>query len=628
MKYGIKKRILSLVLCISMLIPMLTQAMPVYAVESEESIAPITNPFTPEAIITLPDGTITKSQSYRIPSMVTLADGTIVAAADIRWNTTYDGGGLDTLVAKSTDGGETWSYNVANYLGDNGNVYNGSQSTAFLDPSLLVAADGKTVYMLVDLYPYGVALNGSGHTNPSTDVGFNGQGKLLLSGDNHSSYSYYLDGNQIYTSTGTVVDGYTVDEKFNITDSNGIESNLFFEDSPFKVVRTGYLYLTSSTDGGETWSSPTLLNNIKTTSEQVCLIAPGRGITTGDGTMIYPVYSFHGDNEPNGNSQRLSFIYSKDGINWSRTSEFNYNWASEAAVIELSNGTLRFFFRNGTSKLCYVDYDMSTESWGSPVQTSIYTNSNTQISAITYSQTVDGNQVVLVSCPAGSGSTGSNQSGASYRNNGRIFVGVIAEDGTINWENTIEVNNESFMYSCLTERSDGSIAILYEDKENAWGTGDNCYYEMSAKSYSADDLGVVFDKETDSSTTDTPTHIVSANGVSISSDSAFFTGVTVTKLASPTASFIKNSVAYDVVPTTNNGVYTGSAKVTIAIPSGWNSDKVFGYVKESNGSITVLAGEVTSAGTYAFTTPHFSEVGLFEATAIADVTDVTVVLKI
>ena len=628
MKHGIKKRILSLVLCISIVLPMIAQPMPVYSVESEESIAPITNPFTPESIITLPDGTITKSQSYRIPSMVTLADGTIVAAADIRWNTTYDGGGLDTLVAKSTDGGETWSYNVANYLGDNGNVYNGSQSTAFLDPSLLVAADGKTVYMLVDLYPYGVALNGSGYTNPSTDVGFNSEGNLLLKKDGDYSYNYYLKNGIIYTSDHEEVNGYTVDPYFNIIGEDGTDSNLFFEKSPFKVVRTGYLYLTSSTDGGETWSSPTLLNNIKTTSEQVCLIAPGRGITTSSGTMIYPVYSFHGDNEPNGNSQRLSFIYSKDGINWSRTSEFNYNWASEAAVIELSNGTLRFFFRNGTSKLCYVDYDMSTESWGSPVQTSIYTNSNTQISAITYSQTVDGNRVVLVSCPAGSGSTGSNQSGASYRNNGRIFVGVIAEDGTINWENTIEVNNESFMYSCLTERSDGSIAILYEDKENAWGTGDNCYYEMSAKSYSADDLGVVFDKETDSSTTDMPSHIVSANGVSIFCDSASFTGVMVSRVAAPTASFIKNSVAYDVVPTTNNGVYTGSAKVTIAIPSGWNSDKVFGYVKESNGSITVLAGEVTSAGTYAFTTPHFSEVGLFEATAIADVTDVTVVLEI
>ena len=40
------------------------------------------------------------STSFRIPAMITLADGTIVAAADARWNTTYDGGGLDTIVSR------------------------------------------------------------------------------------------------------------------------------------------------------------------------------------------------------------------------------------------------------------------------------------------------------------------------------------------------------------------------------------------------------------------------------------------------------------------------------------------------------------------------------------------------
>ena len=105
------------------------------------------------------------SNSFRIPAMVTLNNGTLVAAADARWNTTYDGGGLDTIVSYSKDGGTSWNYSFANYLGDNGNEYNGSGSTAFIDPAL--ATDGETVYMLCDLYPYGVALNGSGNTNKS-----------------------------------------------------------------------------------------------------------------------------------------------------------------------------------------------------------------------------------------------------------------------------------------------------------------------------------------------------------------------------------------------------------------------------------------------------------------------------
>lgn len=70
------------------------------------------------------------SAKFRIPAMVTLDDGTVVAATDARWNTTGDGGGLDTIVSRSTDNGATWNYTFANYLGDNGNVWNGSSTAS------------------------------------------------------------------------------------------------------------------------------------------------------------------------------------------------------------------------------------------------------------------------------------------------------------------------------------------------------------------------------------------------------------------------------------------------------------------------------------------------------------------
>ena len=82
------------------------------------------------------------SQNFRIPAMVTLADGTIVAAADARWDTTADAGGLDTIVSRSSDNGTTWNYTFANYLGDNGNSYV-KESATFIDPAL--ATDGSTV---------------------------------------------------------------------------------------------------------------------------------------------------------------------------------------------------------------------------------------------------------------------------------------------------------------------------------------------------------------------------------------------------------------------------------------------------------------------------------------------------
>lgn len=419
------------------------------------------------------------SNSFRIPSMVTLKDGTIVAAADARWNTTYDGGGLDTIVSYSKDNGANWNYTFANYLGDNGNVYNGSGSTAFIDPAL--ATDGETVYMLVDLYPYGVALNGFGNTAPSTEVGFNSDGRLKLAANGSGTYNYYLKDGQIYDSSNNVVSGYTVDEYFNIT-GNGYDTNLFFSDSPYQVVRTGYLYLTKSIDGGKTWSEPTLIPNVKNSSEQACLVGPGRGIVNDNG-IYFPVYSF------NNGTQYTGFIHSTDGgKTWERSGNATSSmWSSESAIVELSDGTLRFFFRNGNSKLYYVDYNTTANSWENPVDTGIATNSNTQISAISYSKLVGGKQVILVSCPTGFNSNGSNSSSASDRLNGKIFVGYVNSDGTMDWQNdkTISVtsNNNPFMYSCLTELADGRVAILYENQESAWGTGDNFYYTMDFQTY-------------------------------------------------------------------------------------------------------------------------------------------------
>ena len=518
MKHGLKKRILSLVLCISMVLPMAAVPMPVYSVENEESIAPLSNPFTPETIITLPDGTTTKSQSYRIPSIVTLADGTIVAAADIRWNTTFDGGGLDTLVARSTDDGQTWSYTVANYLGDNGNAYN-AQSTTFIDPNLLVAADGQTVYMLVDLYAYGIALNGNGfQIMPVADTGFDANGNLKLSNNNHSSYDYYLKDGKIYNSSNQVEEGYTVDPYFNITYTlagENKESNLFFADSPFKVARTQYLYLTKSTDGGATWSEPDLLDvrakaKVATT-EKALLVSPGNSITTSSGIMVFPVYSYNGSAE----SQQMAFIYSTDGgETWLRSDNFTggATFSSEAAVVELKNGNLRFFYRSDNQVLSYADFNLVSGNWSAEVQTGVPTNSDTQLSAITYSKTMDGKQVILISCPTGPNGEGSNDNNGSARINGKIHVFVMEEDGTMTLKNTVNMfetlateklpnangdffteEQGFFSYSSMTERADGSIAILYENSQSGWGADEGYYFTITAKTFDKCKYSGVFD---------------------------------------------------------------------------------------------------------------------------------------
>ena len=554
------------------------------------------------------------SNSFRIPAMVTLNDGTLVAAADARWNTTYDGGGLDTIVSYSTDNGANWNYTFANYLGDNGNTYNGSGSTAFIDPAL--ATDGSTVYMLCDLYPYGVALNGSGNTAPSTAVGFNSDGTLKLAASGSSTYNYYLKDGQIYDSSNNVISGYTVDAYFNIT-GNGYDTNLFFSDSPYQVVRTGYLYLTSSSDGGKTWSAPTLIPNVKTSSEQVCLVGPGRGLVTyvnNKQTIVFPVYSYNGSSS----SQQMGFIYSSDGgATWTRSANFTGDsWSSESAAVELEDGTLRFFYRNGNSKLYYADYTWDN-GWSSAVNTGIATNSNTQISAISLQNTVDGKQVILVSCPTGSNSNGSADSSASARLNGKIFVGYVNSDNTMSWQSdkavSVTSNNSQFMYSCLTALTDtegnetGKVAILYENKESAWGTGDNCYYTMDFQTY---DLGLTFDPienediYVDNGEDDT--------GITINFGSAERDEVTITKQTDVPALADKTYVAYDISVTG----FSGTATVTIPLKGALKGNNLYAVYVDDDGKIaeTIQGDYDAEADTFTFTTSHFSTYAVVQGT--------------
>ena len=766
------KRLLSLVLTLTLV----ATAIPFASVSAQDTSVNV--PFTSSTSFTLPDGTSATSSSYRIPAMVNV-NGTLVAASDIRWNTNYDGGGLDTLTARSTDGGSSWSYTVANYLGDNGNTYNG-QSTAFIDPSLVV--NGSTVYMLVDLYPYGVALNGSGNTSPSTSKGFDDNGNLLLSTDSGSTYKFYLNLSDyyIYTSDGTKTNLKT-DAYFNLSytedelntalamatstasdelededsevsadeatpapevtaeptieptaeptaepvvteepssddiisdettdtnddtyieestsdeelteesteeiapaeettedtgDSNEIavepqpteepiviedseesvdnnaaapidetseaseesdngendiatiaddttSTNLFYSDSPFKVVRTGYLYLTSSSDCGATWSEPQLIN-AKNSGEQVLLVGPGTGITTSSGTMVFPVYSYS-----NG-TQCMGFLYSSDGTNWTRVdSSLSSNpWSSESAVVELSNGNLRFFFRNGSCKLCYVDYSFSS-GWSSYVDTGVYTNSNTEISAISYSENdSDGNQQILVSCPIGSGSTGSNSSAASARTNGRIFTFSCASDGTTTLKNTYSVNTSTFIYSSLCERSDGSVALLYENSSSTV-TG------MDLTAYTADELGLTSDTDsgdTDGGDTDTDTDD-SDVAVSFDADGVTFTKTEATRIDDYKVDldYVTDVIAWDVSLETASGAYTDSAKVTVTLPSSWDEKKTFGFVEDEDGTVKLLTGTGLGTNSFSFVSPHFSTVGVVQVDNLEDVETVTTTLKV
>ena len=390
------------------------------------------------------------SSNFRIPAMVTLSDGGLVAAADARWDGTFDGCGLDTIVSCSSDNGANWNYTFANYLGDNGNVLNNT-STAFIDPAL--AADGSTVYMLVDLYPAGTYIG-----TVQEGTGFDKAGNLLLKKRGENGFNYYLEGDKIYSVEGNVEQrGYSVDDYFNLTDPNNATSNLFFSNSPFQVLSTSYLYLTKSTDGGKTWSAPQMLNpDVKEDSDRFYGVGPGRGLVTSTGRIMFACYTY---TTQDGNT---SVIYSDDdGKTWYRSKDMKEQ-SSEAALVE-ADGRIYMFTRHGGY---YVSED-NGETWSDKKSVGVGYTTTCQLSAITYSCKIDGQTAILLSAPT------------SGRTCGKIFVGLVNEDGSINWKYTYDVNNGSYAYSCLTElkSEDGTrpaIGLLYEN-----GTGSITYTSLS-----------------------------------------------------------------------------------------------------------------------------------------------------
>ena len=409
------------------------------------------------------------SHWYRIPSMVTLDDGTVVAAADARWDGGMDGGGNDVITARSTDNGDTWSYTWAGYYGDNGNVFN-KASTSYCDSN--IATDGKTLYMLSTFFASGVAINGtSANAQPSKDTGLDSQGRLLLA-RNGGDYDYYVgsvgaDGYaSIYrTSDSTVVSGYKVNGEFELFKNDAYVGCVWYSNCEFQAKKCQYLFFRTSTDGGKTWSAPSLVNARKS-GEKFLGAGPGRAIVTDDGTICMPVYVYGDNTWGSGDaSQATSFIYSKDqGKTWSRTANFTSTssfggsgWSSEAQLVDLGNGVVRCFYRNGKKKIRYCDatWNGSGYQWGDVVDTGIDIWGNCQLSAVMYPYLIDGKRAILVSSP----------SSTEGRKTGAIFTLLLNDDNTVSTQyakKTITAEGATFAYSCLTVLKDGRVADLYE----------------------------------------------------------------------------------------------------------------------------------------------------------------------
>ena len=383
------------------------------------------------------------SQNFRIPCLVTLKDGTLVAAADARWDSEADGGGMDIVVSHSKDMGKTWHYTFANYLGDNGNVYN-EESSTLMDPAL--ATDGTRLYLLVDLFAASCSMF---RGTLQAGSAFNEAGNLLIRKNAQQTYDYYLKEGSIYHASGNMVTNCQVDEWFYLTIDGNPSGNLFYKDAPWQAYGASHLCLTTSEDGGATWSAPMLLN-VRKPEEAFFGTGPGRGLVTSDGTLMFSCYD----------GQYASMIYSKDeGKTWSR---FGKILGTESQPIQLNDGTIRIFFRNMQHAICYADAAEQGETYvvTKVVNTAVENCSNCMISALKYSKAINGKETIFVCCPSVVGTW-------NGRYNGTIFVFTLDKENNMSLVYTYAVNgrekDEFFAYSNMTELPDDSIGLLYED---------------------------------------------------------------------------------------------------------------------------------------------------------------------
>ena len=415
-------------------------------------------------------------ERFRIPALLTLRDGRVLAGADLRWNHGTDAPqNLDTAAALSPDGYGGWALCVPNRLDDYADGTGSKQSAAYIDSALLQSESGR-VFLLCDLF-----LSGTGYPNAQKGSGcvtVGGKPRVALARRGSDDYRFAIldfDGDFAPVAENGKPTSYSVDREYRLYQDGAactlpqrgdddrptgkaVAQSVFFAQSDLHVFPTPFLCLRNSLDGGKTWSAPTLLNPmVKRDSEAFLGVCPGRGAAVqadGHERLIFPVYS---------NEKRIEHaltIYSDDGgITWQRGEAVKcaplLQKTSESQILTLPDGTLRLFSRTGAHFVgCCNSADGGVTWTKSKPDYALFGTKNCMISVINTTKTIDKKPVVL--CSMGSDAKG--------RANGVIRVGMIGAQNQIDWRSTCPVNTGFFAYSCLTELSDGNIALLFEDE--------------------------------------------------------------------------------------------------------------------------------------------------------------------
>ncbi len=345
-----------------------------------------------------------KTDTYRIPGLVTTSKGTLIAVYDNRYNNSKDlQEDIDIGMSRSTDGGQTWqSMKVIMDMGEYGG--RSQRLNGIGDPCVLYDHKTNTIWVAA----------------------------LWMSGSAPDKMLWWAS-----------KPGMSPEE-------------------------TGQFILAKSTDDGLTWSQPiNITSQIKDPAWQLLLQGPGRGITMTDGTLVFPAQfkADLGTKSLDGGqfTCHSTIVYSNDqGNTWQIGTGAKSN-TTEAQVVELADGSLMLNMRddrNRTDKgetngrAVVVTTDLGKTWTAHKSSNSALQEPNCMASIISADLEINGKmqQVLFFS----------NPDSKTERSHMTIKASL---DGGLTWSQAyqVELNSEAgYGYSCMSMVDNKTIGILYE----------------------------------------------------------------------------------------------------------------------------------------------------------------------
>lgn len=356
--------------------------------------------------------------SYRIPSLLKTNDGTIIAGADERRLHYSDWGDIGMVVRRSEDGGKTWGerINILN-IRDNPRARNANiGSPTSIDMVLVQDSKTKKIYSIYDVFPEGQGILGMSVTREESYTVVNGRTYQIVYKGNEKytirEDDYIYDSNNQKTSYHVITKSTQSENKYSDTGDlyNGskLVGNIYFTpttDSPFRVAKDNFIWISESNDDGKTWSAPRdITPQIKKDWMKFLGTGPGSGIALKHGQyagrLVVPMYSTNYVSHLNG-SQSSRVIYSDDhGLTWHmgaspndgrifRGEALNSNTMrntaaelTEATVVELNDGTLKMFMRNRSGHVQFSTSKDGGATWGAVETISDIPDVYVQLSAV------------------------------------------------------------------------------------------------------------------------------------------------------------------------------------------------------------------------------------------------------